>query len=861
MRCIAHLVLALFVLIPCTCVRAQSIVDDFSDGDLQNPVWQGDTEDFVVENGLLQLMAEGAGTSQLFLDVPDAIAASGLSLGFLVSMDFAPSASNYTEIQLQSCTGDNCTTNGTIRIGGISGSDDRVEVSLAAGGESLELNGATGAVGSQPAIVRFALIRNGNQWTLQTDYSGGNNLQQEATGELADFSFNRFLVICDYTSTRSDKFSFDDFNFTAEAPVDEDPPVLSSASITNESSIELVFSESIDVPVGENVSNYSLSLAGVTVDNAVVNDNRINLNLSAALPPNVPFDLTIVEVQDLSGNPLQNTIVPLTYTLLNPPTALNTQLNEFLADPTPVIGLPNAEYVELYNPTDTAVDASLLSIGSGGSPVALPADAVIPAGGYLVLINSEEAQGLRDQGVAVAEVNLPSLTNSGDVITLLSGSTLLQEITYTEAWYNDPEREDGGYSIEYVGEGADAGCGGSWKSSEDPSGGTPGRVNTVLGRVVDSTPPMVTGFNVTESLIEIFFDEAIDAVQIADPALFSLDNGGTIQGATAIAPQTASLAVTIQPGIIYTLSILPDFSDCSGNFPAETQTFQLAIPAEPEAGDVVINELLFNPGSGGSDFVELFNCSEKVFQIEGWVLQNTLSTSQTSAERTVSATRLFLPGEYLTLSADPDDLQDRYFDVNPALLVDQTLPSLPDDEGNLTVIAGGIILDAFDYSEDLHSQLISDENGVSLERLRQKSATQDDNNWFSAAQAENFATPTRPNSQQRETLPETGEQTFSLLSTTFSPDGDSFEDILELQYTTDRPGFLARIRIFDVQGRPIRTLRQVELLAGSGTIRWDGSNDEGRRAKSGAYVLFIELFNPDGEVREEQLTAVLAGVR
>ncbi|MEM6770646.1 MAG: lamin tail domain-containing protein, partial [Bacteroidota bacterium] len=486
---------------------------------------------------------------------------------------------------------------------------------------------------------------------------------------------------------------------------------------------------------------------------------------------------------------------------------------------------------------------------------------LIPAGGYLVVTNSDGAQELSGQGVNVASINLPSLTNSGDVITVLTGATILREINYTEAWYNDSEREDGGYSIEYVGGGADAGCSGSWKSSEDTSGGTPGRENSVLGRMVDASPPQVTGFNVTESLIEVFFDEEIDPDQFTGTSLFALDNDGSITSTTVLAPATATLAVDIEPGIIYTLSILPDFSDCSGNFPTEAQTFQLAIPADPEPGDVVINELLFNPASGGSDFLELYNCSEKVFQIEGWTLRNTLSTSQTSAERTVAATRLFLPGEYLTLTTDAGDLATRYFDVDPFLLVEQSLPSLPNDEGNITVLASGVILDAFDYSADLHSELISDDDGVSLERLRQKSATQDANNWFSAAQTENFGTPTRANSQQRDQLPPAGEQTFSLVSQTFSPDGDSFEDLLELQYLTDRPGFVARIRIFDAQGRPIRTLRQVELLAGAGTIRWDGSNDEGRRAKSGAYILFIELFNPDGEVREEKLTAVLAGVR
>ena len=303
------------------------------------------------------------------------------------------------------------------------------------------------------------------------------------------------------------------------------------------------------------------------------------------------------------------------------------------------------------------------------------------------------------------------------------------------------------------------------------------------------------------------------------------------------------------------------FSGGGGNFPSEKLVLQLAIPGEPAPGDVVINEVLFNPATGGADFLELFNCSDKVFQIRDWTLRNDQSTTS-SGERTISVSHLLLPGEYLTLTPDPEYINATFLNVNPVWLIDQALPTMGDDEGNITVISeAGVLLDAFDYNEDFHSSLLSPNDGVSLERLRKQAATQDPANWYSAASSENFGTPTRPNSQMRDVLPALGESVFSLVNTTFSPDGDSFEDFLELQYQTDRSGFLARIRIMDAQGRLIRTLRQTELLGATGTLRWDGANDDGRKAKAGLYVLFAELVNPDGEVREEKLVGVLAGER
>lgn len=861
MRFTLLLLLALLTF-PCTGVRAQ-ITDDFEDGDLENPTWFGDTEDFQVSDGRLRLMADGAGESRLSINLPPSgFSSSGVEIGMLVDMDFSPSASNYATILLEQCQAGDCGVAGILRFGGISGSDDRLEVSLQDFDLTYELFGAVGALGTDPANVRFELIFADNSWTLSTDYTTGNNLVDEDTVEGSAFGFNRLTIVCNYTATRADKFSFDDFTYTTEAPDDGVPPVLIDFSSFPGPTFDLIYDESLDEGFMSNLANYSLS-NGIEIIDVSVIGREVKLFLSESLPSDETIILTIGGARDLAGNEAGVQTLELFFESIVLPNSGNVLINEFMADPNPVVGLPNEEYVELYNPTDTAVFASSLSIASGGTPVDFPDGTRIPANGYLIVTGGDAAE-FEALGATVVSLNLPSLTNGGDVISLFANGELLQEITYTEAWYNDPERDEGGYSIEYVGAGADAGCSGSWKASEDVAGGTPGRGNSVVGRVVDSRPPTVTGFSVTASTIEIFFDEALDPDQFSDPSIFMLDNGGNILLSDVLDPDSriVTLSVTLEAGVIYNLTILPDYSDCSGNFPAEAQTFQLAIPSEPEAGDVVINEVLFNPGSGGSDFIELFNCSDRVFQIEGWNLVNTQSTSQTSAERTVEATRLFLPGEFLVLTADPEDILQRYQQVDSSLLVDQRLPSLSDDEGNITVSANGVVLDAFDYTEDFHSQLIGDEDGVSLERIRIKSITQDGNNWFSAAQSEGFATPTRANSQSRESEVPPTNQFFNLASRTFSPDGDGFEDFLELSYESfGSPGFLARIRIFDAQGRLVRTLRQVELLASRSIIRWDGSTDDGLRARSGAYVLFVELFNPAGEVREEKLTAVLAGVR
>ncbi len=853
--------LTLLLTVLCTCGRAQTTSDNFEDGDLLNPAWVGDNANFVVADGRLRLMAPEAGTSVLGLATPIDRDAPTTSYEFLVDMDFSPSSGNFSTITLIESRVLPEVRQVEMKFGGISGADDRLEVVFRAGNDEVgTLLGTIGALGNAPATARFRLEHTGDDWTLSADYSGGTNflLQDETTVEFP-ISPDSLALFCSYISTRVDKFSWDDLLVTSEVMTDETAPVLVSSELTNPDEITLIFDEAIDPDPAGTLSNYSLSAAGISVVNATVAGATVVLELSQDLPDGEDVTLTANTITDAAGNALNGLSLSFRYDITARPTARNVQINEFMADPNPVVGLPNQEYLELHNPTDTVVDLTGLEIASGGSPVALPEGSRLAAQGYVVVTRTAEAEGFRALGAAVIEANLPTFSNAADEISLAFQGQNIQTINYTDGWYNDPDRDEGGYSIEFVGEGADAGCSASWRASLDPAGGTPGAENSVLGMSADITAPSIAEIEVGNFGITLTFDEPID-INDFTADLFSFSPEVNFVAPVSLGENALFLSADLLENTVYTFTILPDFTDCAGNAPSEAIQLIIAIPTAPMPGDVVINEILFNPATGGADFVELYNCSDQVFQIEGWLIRNLESTASTATQE-VTTSRLFLPGDYLTFTPDREDILARFQDVNPDLLIEQRLPSFGDDDGNVTIDAGVLRLDAFDYTEDFHSELLSPNDGVSLERLRQKAETQDASNWFSAASSERFGTPTRENSQARTELVPMGEETFSIVNPTFSPDGDSFEDFLELSYTTDRTGFLARVRIFDAQGRPVRTLRRTELLGGSGTLRWDGATDEGLKAKAGLYVLFVELFNPDGEVREEKLVGVLAGER
>ncbi len=521
-----------------------------------------------------------------------------------------------------------------------------------------------------------------------------------------------------------------------------------------------------------------------------------------------------------------------------------------MVDPTPVVGLPDAEYVEIFNATDFPIPLPSISIASGGAPAALDTlEGQLPVGAYAVLVKSAAAERFVRADVLVLTTQLPGLTNTFDQVSLFIDGKLVTEVHYSTEWYHDDRRDGGGYALEFTGNG-ELDCGGNWRASLDPSGGSPGLPNSVTGTRVDSLPPQPSVVDVSDSGAIIDFDEQV--IPLVND-LFLLD--GRAVSLRQMDERTYALDAELQPGRIYALSVLPDYSDCAGNFPQEPVVLDLFRPAPVAAGDVVINELLFNPVPGGEDFVELYNTSAQVVQLRGWQLANARSGNR---PKMIDRSFLLPPGNYVVITPDTDDLEIRFSSTKRDNVLEASLPSLPNTSGNISLIdPTGVIIDAFTYHEEMHAPLLSDVEGVSLERLRTDVPAGDDGNWYSASSSSGFGTPTRANSQSRSADPTLNAE-FALVETVFSPDGDGYQDVLELSYRVPVPGLLASVRIFDGQGRAVRDLPR-SLLATRGTLQWDGQDATGEPSPVGAYVVLVEVFAPDGRTETHKFLAVLAG--
>jgi hypothetical protein len=187
------------------------------------------------------------------------------------------------------------------------------------------------------------------------------------------------------------------------------------------------------------------------------------------------------------------------------------------------------------------------------------------------------------------------------------------------------------------------------------------------------------------------------------------------------------------------------------------------------------------------------------------------------------------------------------------------LPSLPDDEGGLLLLTDALSeIDRFSYRSSMHHPLISNPEGISLERVSSFKASADAGNWHSASSTSGFATPGIRNSQDLsgQQIPEGDWLTLS--SRLFSPDNDGRSDLLQLHVTWPKPGFMGRIVIFDETGNQVRELGAMELSGTASDWLWDGRDAEGEPCDEGIYFLIARFLHIEGEVLQCRTSCVLA---
>lgn len=644
-------------------------------------------------------------------------------------------------------------------------------------------------------------------------------------------------------------------------------PIVDNAEIQDNQSIKIYFSQpmlSATITATENFvlsDGSSQSIAPATA--TPLHSDRVILGFSTPFADNVIYHLTIKkQVANCTGKSLSADTTIL-FGMPSPANKYDVLINEIMADPEPVVVLPSAEYIELYNRGTHPVNLQGWQLQSGSIIKELPSHLILP-GEYLI-VTAESHAGLFQQYGAVLSLESFSLANEGSVLVLydVSGHQI-HAVEYKDSWYGNSAKDEGGWSIEMIDPQNPCSGESNWISSCDVTGGTPGRQNSQYGSNPDLTlPVLLRAVFVPPDKVSLIFSETVDSIRAAGIINYTISPGNLHPlEAIPIKPffdtVTLKFPKNLEPEQIYTIDVSDDLTDCTGNNLQSLSSVRVAVPEIAEVGNVVINELLSNPAGDGKDYLELYNSSASTINLA--TLGITYHSNSSPTVKTVFLPQgLLFPDGYALLSQKPDQLADRYSIQSPGNLI--PFAKLPDfsSSGGIIVLHNKensrLVIDSLVFDEDLHSPLLTSTDGVALERVNPLRPSSDRTNWQSAGATAGYGTPGYQNSQYCPFPSETGELICE--PHIFSPDGDGHDDITSISLHLEEPGSMTTIAIFDATGRRIAVPVNNQLAGTSNVWSWNGITDKGSLSQSGIYIVLAEIVLPNGNTRKLKTTVVL----
>ena len=628
---------------------------------------------------------------------------------------------------------------------------------------------------------------------------------------------------------------------------DIDGPIVTGAEIEDSDKVKITFSEAVDLVTAVNPGLYNffptLPVSSVYFD---TDRKTAHLILQSNIVKGQAYQLQIIGISDCEGNSMNDTLVTL---LLGEKVKFNELvISEIMADPTPPVQLPEQEYIEIYNRSNRVLDLKGLTFTAGTRTATFTSGTLAP-GAYGLVTSIDVANQFSMATNVFGLSGFPTITNSGaDLILKNNEGELVFQISFSDAWYQTSSKKDGGWSLEMVDLSQPCAGGMNWKESIDPKGGTPGMENSVKG-IIQATIFKPVGVELVSSKdIRVILSGKMDISQINN---IRAEISPTLEIDTILPDLStaAKLEIIFKNDIpqdqIFNLN-LNGLYDCNGSEIADT-ILQFGVPEQPEAGDIVINELLYDPKTGGQDFVELLNVSDKLLTLSDMIItrDDLLTGGAITTVPLQGYNRLIFPGDYLVLSASGESVRAQYKNPGAQVFVDITgFPSYVIDGGIVSLYRkDNLLLDQLKYDPKMHFKLLRNTKGVSLERVNPKVSAAERSNWNSAALSVGGATPGYRNSQFLQPQVK-GELNIS--PEVFSPDNDGIDDLLGVNYQLDNTDYVGSASVYTAEGIPVRKLFKNQTLAQSGFFTWDGLDDQDKKARVGIYVVVLEIFDLKG---------------
>ncbi|PCH95923.1 MAG: hypothetical protein COB85_04110, partial [Bacteroidetes bacterium] len=729
--------------------------EDFSDGDYTaNPTWTGDDSLFIVLAGELRSNSAGANNYALSTVSAQALEAQW---EFYINLKFSTSGANYVDVYLMSDVANLSTPNNGyfVRCG-----DTPDEISLyemVGGTATIIIDGPDGLFNSasnNPFQIRVSRDAS-NNWVLEYDDAVTGTFVTAGSvinNSIGTSSFFGFAVVQSGAAGPVNNHYFDNIT-VGPIPVDSFAPTILSVTVLSDTTLDVFFSEYVDLTSSQLIGNYSAN-NGIGGPSTALRDGvdstLVHLTFPIQFGNGITNILTVSNVADILSNAITiPETITFSYFMAGIAIADDVVFNEIFADPSPAVALPSGEFLELYNTSNKIFDLSGWVFVNSTTSKTLSTHILLPDE-YVILCNATDTASYLPYGPVIGISSWTALTNGGDSLTLLDNfGTLIDVVAYDDSWYMDGSKDDGGWSLEQINPNhSPCSSTNNWIASNSPTGGTPGMINSVFDILPDTLSPTLLGAVVLDSVtILLTMSEGLDSGDVAQ-ASYSFSNGLVLLSATQTSANTITLTLTssLPLSVIYTVSI-SNLADCAGNGITNPNSAQFASPEQAQPGDLIINEILFNPRTNyfnsGYDFVEIYNNSQRFIDLNGWELGNVGNDTIDNLESIALTAYIVFPGEYVVLTKDTSNIKDEYPNaVSKTFLQMDPIPAYNNGDGTVVLVDNlSRVSDSISYAEDMHFVLLNDINGVSLERLDFDRVSHDKTNWHSASEAVGFATP------------------------------------------------------------------------------------------------------------------------
>ena len=698
-------------------------------------------------------------------------------------------------------------------------------------------------------IVRIEVERYPDgRWVLSL-YRNNGDLITTSYGiepELSESTW--FVIFYRYSSSRDRLLWIDDISIEGTFYADTTPPAVTKYRITGKQSVEITLNEypgeqfsSIDNFYLNSVDNKPFSVVNKNDQVFVLKfaDEFINKTLNK---------LNIRHICDENGNVSQDTVISFTPVWAERGDII---ISEIMADPLPSVSLPGREYLEITNRTEFSYNLENWKLISGDQIIIFPPVNIGPS--EIKIISSlQDTMLFREFGQTIGLKQFPALTDGGKLLCLSdTSSSMIHGVDYSANWYGNDLKSKGGWSLEMIDASYPFHYEENWTASVSRKGGTPGMVNSVSRVNRDMLfNGILNVFPAESTIITCRFSEPVSGFYGNGKSF--IQEGPVIENVypadLLFREFRIKLSAPLNFGSSYIIDFPDNITDFAGN-KMERSSFAFGLAESPSAGEILFNELLFNPVPGDPDYIEFYNCSDRIIDASrlhlvsvNGAMADTSDLVPVSQEK-----RCIMPGTYFAVTSDRQKIIDRYASSVPESLFEiSSLPSMSDNEGLLILFNSELdVIDKVSYSEDMHNPLLSGFEGIALEKTGKCNLSRETASWHSATEISGWGTPGGPNSVYAELLGQTDK--MSLSSTKITPDNDGYEDFLSISISLTGNANAVSVSVFDEAGGFVKKIASNMLTGAEATFLWDGTADDGSPVNSGIYIILINLFDDKGK--------------